>query len=136
MLTRLLAAAAAALAVIAAAGAAGPAAARVPAPATIATVTTVDYRVVVTAVRTSGGAAPTAAVTLTTFTKEGAGWHRASAHRISGTYFWKTVTAPHAICRFAVNTGAAGAAHASIQLLQTPSLGCAREQTVLLPMAN
>jgi hypothetical protein len=126
-------AAAATAALAAAAPATAGAAARA---TTIATATSVDYRAEVTARKGSGGAAPTAAMSVTTYRRGAGGWRRAGVRRLRGTYFWKTVTAPHAVCRLELAT-ASGAASTRplvrVQLLASPALGCARTETIPLP---
>jgi hypothetical protein len=95
-------------------------------------VTTADYRSVVVATKTSGGGAPTAAVTVDTFGRAvGGHWQRVGARRLAGPFFWKTVTAPHALCRLEIVT--ASSPRVTVQLLRTPSLGCARAETIPIP---
>ena len=98
-----------------------------PLPTTIATLSSLDYRAVLTAQRESGGAAPTAAVRLVIYSRVHGGWHRAGVHRLSGTFFWKTVTAPHGICEIHLRT--TGTPRLAVQLLESPSVGCGRTQT-------
>jgi hypothetical protein len=92
----------------------------------IATASTSDFRVVLTATKLGGGSAPIARVTVTTSTKTGGGWRRIGVDRLAGTYFWKTVTAPRAVCRLELRTtgSATSRPRALVQLLQTPSVGC------------
>jgi hypothetical protein len=94
--------------------------------ARIGTATTSDFRVVLTATKLGGGAAPEARVTVTTSRKTGAGWRRTGTDRLAGTYFWKTVTGPQAVCRLELRTtgGVTSSPRAVVQVLQTPSLGC------------
>ena len=109
----------------------GTAAPRVaPVPTTIATLSSLDYRAVLTAQRESSGAAPTAAVRLVIYSRAGGEWHRAATHRLSGTFFWKTVTAPHGICEIDLRT--TGTPRLAVQLLESPSVGCGRTQTFAL----
>jgi hypothetical protein len=94
---------------------------------TIASASTSDFRVAVTATKRGAGGAPTAAVTLTTSERAGSGWRRTGTHRLGGTYFWYTVTGPLAVCRLELRTTAAQPRfrpHAIVQLLRSPSLGC------------
>lgn len=117
----------------AAALAAAPAGAAAASSKTIASVSTVDYRAVVVALRSSGGSAPTARVTVDTFRRSGGHWQRLDAARLAGPFFWKTVTAPHALCRFEITTasGSGGARPGvTVQLLRSPSLGCAAAETI------
>jgi hypothetical protein len=98
---------------------------------TIASAATADFRAVLVAHPTSGGAAPSAAVALVTYRRVTGGWHRIASKRVGGTYFWKTVTAPRAVCRFEL--ASAGRAHVVAQLLVSPSTGCGKATTVSLP---
>ena len=95
---------------------------------TIASSTTSDYRVVVRAVNLGGGGgAPAAEVTVRTFAQSGGSWRLRAERRLGGTYFWKTITGPLAVCRLEIRTTAARPgfrAHAVVQLLRSPSLGC------------
>ena len=78
---------------------------------TIASTTTSDFKVLVSARNLGGGGgAPSAAVTVRTFERAGAGWRRTNERRLAGTYFWKTITGPLAICRLEIRTTAAQAA--------------------------
>jgi hypothetical protein len=120
-----------ALALVAASALAAEAAAAAASSKTVATVTTADYRSVVVATKTSGGGAPTAAVTVDTFGRAGGHWQRVGARRLAGPFFWKTVTAPHAVCRLEIVT--ASSPRVTVQLLRTPSLGCARAETIPIP---
>lgn len=98
--------------------------------ATVASAQTVDYRVVLEATRTSGGDAPTASVTATTFARAGHGWRRTVSERLPGTHFWKVVTTPHAVCALTISS--TRTPHVSVRLLQSPSLGCGR--AVAIPL--
>src|SRR5262249_26616270 len=100
---------------------------------TVATLTTVDYRAVVVAEKTSGGLAPTAAVHVDTFVRSGGHWRRLGTRRLAGTFFWKVVTAPQAVCGLEIVTlGIGGTPRVVVQLLETPSLGCGGSVTVPL----
>jgi hypothetical protein len=103
---------------------------------TVATVTTADYRSVVVATKTSGGRAPTAAVTVDTFGRAGGHWQRLGARRLSGPFFRRTTTAPHALCRLEIVTASLLGVlrpRVVIQLLRSPALGCASAETVPIP---
>ena len=94
---------------------------------TIASTTTSDFRVVVTAKRRGGGAMPSAALTATTFARAQSGWRRAGTHDLGDSYFWKTVTGPRVLCRLDLRTAGPGTAfkpRAIVQMLVTPSIGC------------
>jgi hypothetical protein len=95
---------------------------------TIASTMTADFRVVVSARNLGGGGgAPAAEITVRTFERSGGAWRRTSERRLAGTYFWKTITGPLAVCRLEIRTTAAKPRfrpHAVVQLLRSPSLGC------------
>jgi hypothetical protein len=95
---------------------------------TIASTTTSDFRIVVVAeTRGGGGGAPSATVTVTTSKRVRGTWVQTGVHRLRGTYFWKSVTGPRAVCRLDVRTTAARAGFRPsvvVQLLISPSLGC------------
>jgi hypothetical protein len=97
---------------------------------TIASAVTSDFRVVVVAeTRGGGGGSPPASVTVETSKRVDGTWVRTGAHRLRGTYFWKSVTGPRAVCRLDVRATAARAGFRPsvvVQLLMSPSLGCGR----------
>jgi hypothetical protein len=97
---------------------------------TIATASTSDFRAQLVARRTSSGSAPTATTTLTAYHHTGRGWERVVSKRLAGTFFWKTLTGPRAVCRFELAT--AGHPHITVELLQSPALGCAHSQSISL----
>lgn len=97
--------------------------------ATIASATTTDFRVAVVAHRSSGGAAPSAAATLTSWERRGDHWQRSGTRALAGTYFWKTLTGARALCDLRIVTAARSTRpHVVVQLLVTPSLGCGKAQ--------
>jgi hypothetical protein len=103
---------------------------------TLADVSTVDYRAVVVADKTSGGAAPTARVHVISYVRAQGHWQRAAARQLAGWYFWKTVTAPRAVCRFEITTAGravAGQPGVIVQLLASPALGCGPVATIPIP---
>jgi hypothetical protein len=104
-----------------------PAAGAAPPSKAVATVSNAHYRAVVRAAKTSGGAAPTAAASLVVYSRSHGSWRRTRTQSLPGTYFWKTLTAPHAVCRLHL-----ASAKLSVSLLVTPSLGCAPVKTVRL----
>ena len=121
-----------ALGVVAQAGARGEASTNTK---TIASTTTSDFRVVVTAQRRGGGSAPTAALTATTFARTDNAWRRTGRRALGVSYFWKTVTGPRAVCRLEIRTAGASAAfrpHVVVQMLVTPSLGCGPVERILV----
>jgi hypothetical protein len=75
--------------------------------------------------KTSTGPAPTAAVTVIVYRRVHATWEVMSSRGLSGTYFWKTVIAPHALCRLALS-----GTTVTVSVLVTPSIGCGPTQTV------
>jgi hypothetical protein len=95
---------------------------------TLATATTTDFRVVLVATNLGGGGgAPPARVTVRTFERRAAGgWRPTAERRLPGTYFWKTITGPRAVCRLEITTGGGlgKQPRVVVQLLQSPSLGC------------
>jgi hypothetical protein len=104
-----------------------PAASRV-----IATVTTSDFRVVLTARQArAGGGAPSAVVAATTSQRFGGRWQQTATHRLKGNYFWNTARGPRAVCRIGIRTAGAQPTfrpHVVIQLLVSPALGCGTTQ--------
>jgi hypothetical protein len=101
------------------------------ASATIATASSTDFRADLVARRAGTGNAPTAIVILTTFQRAGSAWHKLESKSIAGTFFWKTVTGPRAICRFEL--ASAVQPHVEVQLLLTPSIGCGKTTSIRLP---
>jgi hypothetical protein len=103
---------------------------------TIASATTTDFRVVVSATNLGGGGgAPEAAVTVRTYERSSGGWRRTNEQPLAGPYFWKTITGPLAICRLELRLTAANPSfrpHAIVQLLRSPSLGCGPSSKHLL----
>jgi hypothetical protein len=97
-----------------------------PRPATIGSVATVDFRVVLTARRTSAGDAPTAAVAATTYRLGRDSWERTGSRTIPGTYFWNVVSRRNAVCGLSITTAGAAGPHATVRLLVSPSIGCGR----------
>jgi hypothetical protein len=106
------------------------------APASVAVVTSDDFRVVVTAAKgASGGGAPTAVVTATTFERTAGRWQRTGTYRLNGTYFWNTVTGPRALCQLELRTAGARPGfrpQVRLQLLVSPALGCGRTHSYAL----
>ena len=98
---------------------------------TIATAASTDFRADLVAQKSSSGSAPTATVTLTTYRQAAGGWQRIGSRRVTGTYFWNTVTGPRAVCRFEL--ASAGHAHVAAQVLVSPSVGCGKAVSVALP---
>lgn len=116
-----------------AAVAAGVGAAGTPRTQTIASVTATDFRVSVIANRTSGGVAPTASATVTSWERSSGHWRRSGTHALAGAYFWKTLTGARALCDLRLVSAARSTRpHVVVQLLVTPSLGCGKAQEFAL----
>jgi hypothetical protein len=97
------------------------------AAAPLATLTTSDFRVVVTAEKAGNGGAPTALVEVRISQRVGGRWRVTDSHRLKGPYFWNVVTGPRAVCRLEIRTAGTASAprpRTVVQLLQTPSVGC------------
>jgi hypothetical protein len=104
--------------------------------ATVAVVTTPAFRVAVVARRVSGALPPTAEVRVGLARRVGVSWREFGEKRLLETYFWNTVSRPHAICRLAivtVGTRRSPRSQVTIQLLLSPSVGCGRVYRVRLP---
>jgi hypothetical protein len=121
----------AAAAILCARAAATP---RAAATKTIGTVAAADVRAQVVATRVGRGAAPTARGTVRAERLVKGRWRHVTTRRLTGTYFWKTVTGPAAICHLDLVTAGLGRTkpHQAVQLLVTPSLGCGQRQTFVL----
>jgi hypothetical protein len=106
---------------------------------TIATATTTDYRVVLTASKGKpSGGAPSATVRIRLYERAGKGWRAFANRRVPGTYFWNTVTAGHAVCRLEMRTAGEAPGFRSVavvQLLVTPAIGCGRARSFPLVRA-
>jgi hypothetical protein len=103
--------------------------------ATIAVITTQDFRVAVVARRLDGGSTPTADVRVGVARRVGGSWRESGETRLGETYFWNTVSGARAVCRLEIKTAATGSAsgpHVTVQLLLSPSLGCGRTYRVPL----
>lgn len=101
----------------------------------LADMRTADFRVVVSATKSGSGRAPTAKAAVATFHRSDGRWLRTGRHVLRGSYFWHTLSGPNAICRLDLQTAAARAnerPHVTVQLLMTPSLGCARAYDFVL----
>ncbi len=134
-----LAAAAASLGVVTvpAAGAQREPLASPPRVASVALLTTRDFRVAVVARRLNGGATPTAEVRVGVAQRAGGSWRESGERRLDETYFWRTVAGPRAVCRLQAAIGGSRPSfrpHVVVQLLLSPSLGCGR--TYRVPLAR
>jgi hypothetical protein len=109
----------------------GAAGATTTAQITIATASATGFRVDVLAQRTGAGEAPTATVTLVTYRQTDRTFKLLSRARLRGTFFWKTITGPRAVCT--LNLATAGTAHVTVQLLTSPAIGCGSTTTIKLP---
>jgi hypothetical protein len=97
---------------------------------TIATTSSSDFRADLVAQRSSGGKAPTANLTVVTYERGQSAWKRLGSRRVAGTFFWKTVTGPRAICKLELAT--VGHPRVIVQTLVTPAIGCGKAATVPL----
>jgi hypothetical protein len=105
--------------------------------ATVALVTTSDFRVAVAARRLASGSAPTAEVRVGLARRVGTGWRELGERRLDETYFWRTVRGPRAVCRLVIRTAGTRPSfrpYVTVQLLLSPSLGCGR--TYRIPLAG
>jgi hypothetical protein len=103
--------------------------------ATVATLTTQDFRVAVVARRLDGGGTPTAEVRVGLARRVGGSWRELRERRLGETFFWNTVTGPRAVCRLAISAGSSSSfqPYATVRLLVSPSLGCGRTHRLPLP---
>jgi hypothetical protein len=99
---------------------------------TVATISSADYRVVLLASKTSAGASPTARVSVNAYVHQGKGWSPIRTTKLPETYFWKVITAAHAVCQLQFATAAKPSL--AVSLLVTPSIGCGRSERV--PLTN
>jgi hypothetical protein len=104
-----------------------------PPQAVIASATAHDFRVVVTATKTSSGAAPTATVRVQAFVRGASGWRSRGELRLGtrGGYFWKVLEGGHAVRDFTISNDSP--ARGSVQLLVTPALGWSTTYHFQLP---
>lgn len=103
--------------------------------ATVAVVTTKDFRVAVLARRLTGDSAPTAEVRVGLARRLGSGWRELGERRLAETYFWHTVSGPRAVCRLAIATTGTRPSfqpYVTVQVLLSPSLGCGRTYRIPL----
>lgn len=103
---------------------------------TVATVSTSDIRAVVLAAKSGSGKGPTVAVSVSTYERTGGTWRHVADGRLAGSFFWDTVTGPHAVCRLELagaGSAKASQAHVTVRLLVSPSIGCGRAQTFAIP---
>jgi hypothetical protein len=104
--------------------------------ATVAVVTTQEFRVAVVARQVSGGSTPTAEMRVGVARRVGGRWREFAERRLGEQYFWKTVSRPHAICRLAIETVGTRRRPGSrviVRLLLSPSIGCGRAYSIPLP---
>ena len=107
-----------------------------PRTATVAAVTTQEFRVAVVATRLNGASPPTAEVRVGFARRVGSSWREFDEQRLRERYFWNTVSRPHALCRLEVTTAGTRSSPASrvtVQLLLSPSVGCGRIHRFPLP---
>jgi hypothetical protein len=91
--------------------------------AVVASATAHDFRIVLTATKVSGGAAPAATVHVTAYVHGRFGWTSRGELRLGtrGGYFWKVLEGGHAVRDFTISNDSP--ARGSVQLLVTPALG-------------
>jgi hypothetical protein len=107
-----------------------------PRTATVAVVTTQEFRVAVVATRLSGASPPTAEVRVGFARRAGGSWREFDEQRLRERYFWNTGSRPHAICRLeiaTVGTRRLPGSQVIVQLLLSPSVGCGRMYRIPLP---
>jgi hypothetical protein len=107
-----------------------------PRTATVAIVTTPEFRVAIVATRLTGESPPTAEVRLGFARRVGSSWREFDERRLGERYFWNTVSRPHAICRLEIATAGtrrSPGAQVAVQLLLSPSVGCGRTYRFPLP---
>lgn len=104
--------------------------------ATLATLTTRDFRAAVVARRLDGGGTPAAEVRVALARRAGTGWRELRESLLGEAFFWHTVTGPRAVCRFAVDSAGSSPSYdpyVTVRLLVSPSLGCGRTFRLPLP---
>jgi hypothetical protein len=107
-----------------------------PRVATVALTTTQEFRVALVATRLRGASPPTAEVRVGLARRIGGSWREFGERRLGETYFWNTVSRPHAICRLEIDTVGSrrgSGSRVTVQLLLTPSVGCGRVYRFPLP---
>jgi hypothetical protein len=103
--------------------------------ATVAVVTTPEFRVAVVARRAADASTPTAEVRVRIARRVGRSWPELVERRLDETYFWNTVSRPHAICRLAIETVGTrrrSGSQVTVRLLLSPSVGCGRTHKIPL----
>lgn len=104
--------------------------------ATVAALTTRDFRIAVVARRLDGGGTPAAEVRVGLARRAGRSWQELRESRLGETFFWQTVTGPRAVCRLAMATTGSSPSfdpYVTVRLLVSPSLGCSRTYRLPLP---
>jgi hypothetical protein len=104
--------------------------------ATVAVVTTTEFRVAVVATRLNGASPPTAEVRVGLARRVQGNWREFGERRLGERYFWNVLSRPHAICRLeieTVGTRRSSGSQLTVQLLLSPSVGCGRIYRVPLP---
>ena len=104
--------------------------------ASIAALTTLDFRVAPVAQRLDAGASPTAEVRVAVARRVGGGWRERSGPLLRGIYFGHPLTGPGSVCRLEVATAGSksrGGSHVVVQLLRSPAIGCGPTHRLSLP---
>jgi hypothetical protein len=102
---------------------ANPAAGAAAQQSSVASATAHNFRVVVSAVRTGSGSAPSATVYVTAYDKVGGVWRKMDQMPLGSRngFFWDTLTGGHAVRDLTIsNSDPRGG---SVQLLVSPALG-------------
>jgi hypothetical protein len=104
--------------------------------ATVAVVTTQEFRVAVVATQMAGASTPTAEVRVGIARRVGRSWREFVERRLDETFFWNTLSRPHAICRLTIETVGVRrrpGSQLTVRLLLSPSVGCGRTYRISLP---
>jgi hypothetical protein len=90
---------------------------------TVASSTEHDLRFVVTATKTSSGAAPTATAHVSAYVRTASGWRYRGELRLGARdgFYWKVLDGGHAVREFSVSNTSPGGG--SVRLIVTPALG-------------
>jgi hypothetical protein len=107
-----------------------------PRTATVAVVTTQEFRVAVVATRLNGASPATADVRVGLARRVRGSWREFGERRLGERYFWNVVSGAHSVCRLeieTVGTRRRPGSQVTVQLLLSPSVGCGRTYRIPLP---